>query len=96
MDRCSDMKIGKKKIDVTNLVIHIIFICLTLLMIYPFISMISVSLTPEQDMNYNGYRIWPEHPDLGARCHGIGNLFVRLYYRYFDVRVCELHICLYR
>ena len=60
------MKIGKKKIDVTNLVIHIIFICLTLLMIYPFISMISVSLTPEQDMNYNGYRIWPEHPDLGA------------------------------
>ena len=60
------MKIGKKKIDITNLVIHILFCCLTVLMVYPFISMLSVSLTGEEELIYYGYRVWPEHPNLDA------------------------------
>ena len=60
------MRIFGKKIDVTNLVIHILFCCLTILMIYPFISMLSVSLTGEEELIYYGYRVWPEHPNLDA------------------------------
>ena len=46
--------------------IHILFCCLTILMIYPFISMLSVSLTGEEELIYYGYRVWPEHPNLDA------------------------------
>lgn len=60
------MKIGKKKIDITNLVIHILFCCLTILMIYPFISMLSVSLTPEEELIHFGYKIWPAKPNFDA------------------------------
>ena len=60
------MKIGKKKIDTTNLIIHILFCCLTLLMVYPFISMLSISLTDEQQIIDYGYKIWPDNPNLDA------------------------------
>ena len=60
------MKICGKKIDATNLIIHILFLCLTLLMIYPFISMLSVSLTPEEELIHYGYKIWPAKPNLDA------------------------------
>lgn len=60
------MRIGKKKIDITNLTIHILFFCLTLLMVYPFVSMLSVSLTPEQELIDFGYKVWPNKPSLDA------------------------------
>ena len=60
------MKILGKKIDVVNLFIHIFFIVLCLIMIYPFISMLSVSLTTEDEIESFGFRIWPTAPNWEA------------------------------
>jgi len=58
------MKIGKKKIDIANLFIHLIFIVLCLVMIYPFVSMLSVSFLSQSEMMAHGYSVWPKDPTL--------------------------------
>lgn len=58
------MKIGKKKIDIVNLFIHLFFVVLCLVMIYPFISMLSVSLLSQEEMMDIGYSVWPKNPTL--------------------------------
>ena len=60
------MRIGKKKIDIFNLFIHLFFIVLCLAMIYPFISMLSVSLLSQKEMMADGYSIWPKAPTLDS------------------------------
>ena len=56
------MRIGKKKIDVVNLFIHLFFIILSLAIVYPFISMLSVSLLSQEENMAIGYSIWPKNP----------------------------------
>ncbi len=58
------MKLFGKKIDFVNLLIHIFFIVLCVLMIYPFISMLSVSLVSSEESQAIGYSIWPQNPTL--------------------------------
>lgn len=58
------MKLFGKKIDFVNLLIHIFFIVLCVLMIYPFISMLSVSLVSVEESQAIGYSIWPKNPTL--------------------------------
>ncbi len=58
------MKIFGKKIDFVNLLIHIFFIALCLVMIYPFVSMLSVSLVSVEESQAIGYSIWPKNPTL--------------------------------
>lgn len=58
------MRIGKKKIDIVNLFIHLFFIVLSLVMIYPFVSMLSVSLLSNKEAMASGYSIWPKDPTL--------------------------------
>ncbi|MBQ6997994.1 MAG: carbohydrate ABC transporter permease [Oscillospiraceae bacterium] len=60
------MKLFGKKIDFVNLLIHIFFIALCLVMIYPFISMLSVSLVSVEESQAIGYSIWPKKPTLIA------------------------------
>lgn len=60
------MKILGKKIDAVNLFIHIIFIVLCVLFLYPFISMLSVSLTTKEELEDFGFRIWPTKPTWEA------------------------------
>lgn len=56
------MKLFGKKIDFVNLLIHLFFIVLCVLMIYPFISMVSVSLVSNEESQAIGYSIWPQNP----------------------------------
>lgn len=58
------MRIGKKKIDIVNLFIHLFFVLLCVVMIYPFISMLSVSLLSNAESQAIGYSIWPKDPTL--------------------------------
>lgn len=58
------MKLFGKKIDFVNLLIHIFFIALCLVMIYPFVSMLSVSLVSVEESQAIGYSIWPKNPTL--------------------------------
>ncbi len=58
------MKLFGKKIDFVNLLIHIFFIVLCVVMIYPFISMLSVSLVSNEESQAIGYSIWPKNPTL--------------------------------
>ena len=60
------MKLFGKKIDFVNLLIHIFFIVLCVVMIYPFVSMLSVSLVSEAEAQAIGYSIWPKNPTLIA------------------------------
>lgn len=58
------MKLFGKKIDFINLLIHLFFIAVCLLMIYPFVSMLSVSLVSVEESQAIGYSIWPKDPTL--------------------------------
>jgi putative aldouronate transport system permease protein len=60
------MKLFGKKIDVVNLFIHIFFIVLCLAIIYPFVSMVSVSLLSNDEAMKIGYSIWPQNPTLDS------------------------------
>ena len=60
------MRLFGKKIDFVNLLIHIFFIVLCVVMIYPFVSMLSVSLVSEAEAQAIGYSIWPKKPTLIA------------------------------
>lgn len=55
-----------RKIDVPNLFIHLFFIIISLAILYPFISMLSVSLLSEKELLKEGYSIWPKAPTLEA------------------------------
>ncbi|MBQ8768510.1 MAG: carbohydrate ABC transporter permease [Oscillospiraceae bacterium] len=58
------MRIGKKKIDIVNLFIHLFFIVISLAIVYPFISMLSVSLLSQKEAMAEGYSIWPKNPTV--------------------------------
>ena len=67
------MKILGKKVDFINLLIHIFFIVLCVVMIYPFISMLSVSLVSNEESQAIGYSIWPKNPVLTSYEIVLGN-----------------------
>ena len=56
------MRVGKKKIDIVNLFIHLFYIVMSLAIVYPFISMLSVSLLSDKELLQVGYSIWPKNP----------------------------------
>ena len=51
-----------RKIDVPNLFIHLFFVVISLAILYPFISMLSVSLLSDKELLQEGYSIWPKNP----------------------------------
>jgi putative aldouronate transport system permease protein len=51
-----------KRIDVVNLFIHLFYVVISLAILYPFISMLSVSLLSEKELLQEGYSIWPKNP----------------------------------
>lgn len=55
-----------KKNLIEQVVINIILILLCILIIAPFVLLLSVSLSNEQDIVFNGYKFFPEHFDLSA------------------------------
>ena len=67
------MKLFGKKIDFVNLLIHLFFIVLCVAMIYPFISMLSVSLVSNEEAQAIGYSIWPKNPTLVSYEIVLGN-----------------------
>ena len=56
----------KKKINTGNLMIHIFFIVLCLLMIYPFWCIISASLVSMEDIYTEGFKLWPDNPSYDS------------------------------
>ena len=50
----------KKKIDVLQLVIYIVFILLAASVIAPFMIIVSASITKEEDIIYNGFKVLPQ------------------------------------
>lgn len=50
----------KKKIDVLQLVIYIVFILLAASVIAPFMIIVSASITEEEDIIYNGFKLLPQ------------------------------------
>ncbi len=62
----SAMALPHKKIDVVNLCIHVFFVVICLAIVYPFVSMLSVSLLSERELLVNGYSIWPNKPTVEA------------------------------
>ncbi len=58
------MRLFGKKIDVVNLFIHLFFIVISLAIVYPFISMLSVSLLSSKEAMAEGYSVWPKDPTL--------------------------------
>lgn len=54
----------RKKIDTTNLGIHIFFIILCVLMVYPFWCIISASLVSTEEIYSTGFKIWPDAPSM--------------------------------
>ena len=55
-----------RKIDVPNLFIHLFFVVISLAILYPFISMLSVSLLSDKELLQEGYSIWPKNPSGDA------------------------------
>lgn len=56
----------KKKIDVLQLVIYIVFILLAASVILPFMIIVSASITKESDIIYNGFKVLPQTIDFSA------------------------------
>ena len=56
----------KKKIDTGNLIIHIFFCVLCLLMLYPFWCVISASLVSTEEIYTVGFNLWPNTPSLDS------------------------------
>lgn len=56
----------KKKSLIGQINLNIVFAILCILVLAPFILLLSVSLSNEQDILMNGYKFWPEHFDLSA------------------------------
>jgi len=56
----------KKKIDVLQLVIYIVFILLAASVIAPFMIIVSASITEEEDIIYNGFKVLPQTVSFAA------------------------------
>ena len=56
----------KKKIDILQVVIYIIFILLCLSILVPFMILLSASFTAEKDIVYNGFKVFPQTLSLDA------------------------------
>lgn len=56
----------KKKTLHSQIALIIFFIIVSLLIIFPFVLLVSVSLSNEKDIVTYGYSLWPRHLDLSA------------------------------
>lgn len=56
----------KKKSLHSQIALIIFFIIVSLLIIFPFVLLVSVSLSNEKDIVTYGYSLWPRHLDLSA------------------------------
>ena len=69
------MKRGKrKKINMQNAVINILFCIFSLCFIVPFLYVISISFSNEELINLNGYKLIPEQFDLTAYKYVFNNM----------------------
>lgn len=50
----------RKKYDIPNILIHIFFIILCLMMIYPIFCILSVSLMSAEEIAQSGFSLWPK------------------------------------
>lgn len=67
-----------KKISVSNISIHIIFLLLSLICIIPLLLVIGISLTDENSLMMDGYHFWPKEFSLEAYRYvfsGAGSVF---------------------
>lgn len=56
----------KKKNRVGTVFIYLIFIMLCLCILYPFLCVLSVSLSSAEDIKLYGFRVLPKHLDFSA------------------------------
>lgn len=56
----------RKKLDVSKLLIHLLFTVLSIIVVMPFLLVIAVSLTDEKSISEFGYRFIPKHFSLDA------------------------------
>lgn len=56
----------RKKIDAVNLMIHIFFAVLCLMMLYPFWCIISASLVSTEEIYSTGFKLFPDTPALDS------------------------------
>lgn len=56
----------KKKINVSNLLIHIFFCVLCLMVLYPFWCIFSASLVTTEEVAEVGFSLWPQAPSFQA------------------------------
>lgn len=64
----------KRKINVPNLVIHLFFIMLCFCMLYPFVCILSVSLTSAEEISQKGFSLWPQVLSIASYQYVFGNL----------------------
>ena len=56
----------KKKNRIGTVFIYLIFIVLCLAILYPFLCVLSVSLSSAEDIKHYGFRVIPKHLDFSA------------------------------
>lgn len=56
----------RKKYDIPNILIHIFFIILCLMMIYPIFCILSVSLMSSEEIAQSGFSLWPKTVSLAS------------------------------
>ncbi|MBE5038996.1 carbohydrate ABC transporter permease [Ructibacterium gallinarum] len=56
----------RKKFFNTELLFHLIFILLCILVLYPFLLIVAISFSNEKDVALEGYKLIPKHFDLSA------------------------------
>jgi putative aldouronate transport system permease protein len=57
---------GKSSFNISTAVIHLIFICISALILIPFLLIVSISISNEQSLMEHGYRLIPEKFDFQA------------------------------
>lgn len=56
----------RRKLEVSKLLIHLLFTVLSIIVVLPFLLVIAVSLTDEKSISELGYRFFPKHFSLDA------------------------------
>lgn len=64
----------RRKVNVPNLLIHLFFIALCFCMLYPFVCILSVSLTSAEEISQNGFSLWPQMITFDSYRYVFGNL----------------------
>lgn len=63
--------IKQKKIEQIVLTTVLLIVCLAI--VFPFLLLVSISLSEEKDIIYNGYKMWPEHFSVASYKYLLGN-----------------------